>query len=197
MPKTIGESGQLIVFGGSSAGRLVVVRGGERLKKGWAQETGVSEAWKWPILVNLLPPSAAKSPVPITSLFVGDGNALKLQIDAPANFAGSPLLEIEIVRALALEAAYRDLPPEPGKSFQQPPDWLVEGTWQEINAEREALPPKLFDRLIESGPPPKLEAFLRLRPAAMDATSRAIYRAQAMALLAALASTPESVGGVS
>jgi len=196
LARTMSDSGQFVIYGGSSAVRLAVARTGEALRKGWALETGVPEAWKWPVIVNLLPPAGSRSAAPSTSLFIGDGDTAKVQIDAPANLAGSPQLEIEIVRALALESAHREQIPQPGKPYQQPPEWLVEGAWQKIFADREALPPRLFDRLVESGPPPKLEAFIRQRPAAMDSTSRAIYRAQAMALLAAFASTPESLKGV-
>ena len=52
----------------------------------------------------------------------------------------------------------------------------------------------LFEMLVRSGPPPRLEAFLKIRPESLDATSRAVYRAQAMALLRALLALPGGPG---
>src|SRR4029450_3255453 len=94
-------------------------------------------------------------------------------------------------RALFLEYAYRNLPSKAGKSFHQPPAWLIEGLYEDAMARDEGLATGLYERLLKEESPPKLEAFLKERPELRDATSRAIYRARALGLFRALLHTPD------
>ncbi|MCX7868440.1 MAG: hypothetical protein N2322_00670, partial [Terrimicrobiaceae bacterium] len=120
---------------------------------------------------------------------------LKVQITAPTQ-VGAEDFELAVLRALALEFACRESRPREGKAFSMPPSWLIEAVWQDIQSRAEGLPPGLYAKLLEAGPPPKLEAFLRQRPEFMKPTARAIYRAQALGLLGALLASPDGKDGL-
>ena len=98
---------------------------------------------------------------------------------------------MEVYRALFLEYAYRNLPPKAGKSFHQPPAWLIEGLDQDAAARNEGIATGVYEQLIKEESPPKLDTFLKERPEMLDATSRAIYRARALGLFRALLRTPD------
>ena len=122
---------------------------------------------------------------------------MKVQIDIydPAVLQSADF-DIEVYRALCWEYAYRSAPLKAGKSVSQPPAWLLEALYEEAASEDQGLPPALYDSLLERGSPPKLEAFLKERPFVLDATSRAILRAQAKALLRSLLAQPKGAASL-
>lgn len=184
--RSASTSGQFLIFGGNAKSRLGLARRADQIRKALLEATGLPGDFETPILINLTKHSGRKPPPPRTALFLGDGNTLKLQINAPEQAVGGTDLEVEIVRALFLEFAYRTVRPKAGSSYTGPPTWLVEGGWQEVSVRTGGSFPGLFEVLIASGPPPAFESFVRMRPESMDPTSRALYRAQAMGLLRAL-----------
>jgi hypothetical protein len=184
--RSASSSGQFLVFGGTTESRVGLARRADQIRKAWLEATGLPGDFETPILISLSAHSGRKPPSPQTALFLGDGNTLKIQINAPGQAVGGTDLEVEIVRALALEFAYRTARPKEGSSYTGPPSWLVEGGWQEVSARTVGISPGLFETLVAGGPPPSLESFARKRPESMDPTSRALYRAQAMGLLRAL-----------
>jgi len=163
----------------------------------WSERLGLADGWKWPIIILKVPNPVRNAPRLRTQMYVGDGDSLKIQIDINDEEALTGAdFELAVYRALLLEAAYRNESVKPGRSFQQPPSWLVEGLWEDARARGEDVPAALYERLIEQGPPPTLEAFLKQRPEIMDPTARAIYRAHAMGLLRALLEGPKGASGV-
>ncbi|GAB4175175.1 MAG: hypothetical protein Fur0032_14930 [Terrimicrobiaceae bacterium] len=196
LQRTTSSSQQFIIYGGTPKFRVELARRADDLAKDWSRATGVSEPWKWPVIIQLVPAAEKRSARPRLSLFVGDGDTVKIQVDAPDSIRRPSDLDIEILSALTLEAAYRGASPVAGRPYTQPPAWIAEAVWQTIAAGEDGVPAALFGKLVESGPPPKLESFLKQRPSNMDATSRAVYRAQAYALLQALTATPEGHKGL-
>lgn len=184
--RSASASGQFLIFGGSAETRLGLARRADQIRDALLEATDLPGDFETPILINLSEYSGRKPPPPRTALFLGDGNTLKLQINAPGQAVGGTDLEAEIVRALFLEFAYRKARPKEGSFYTGPPTWLVEGGWQEAAARTVGISPGLFETLVASGPPPAFESFVRKRPESMDPTSRALYRAQAMGLLRAL-----------
>jgi hypothetical protein len=92
---------------------------------------------------------------------------------------------------------YRQKPPKAGKPYQQPPVWLLEAFVEDGQTKAgEGIAAGLYDKIVESGSPAKLDSFLKERPEMMDATTRAIYRARSMALLRALLATPDGSRGL-
>ncbi len=187
MERTLSVSGQFVIYGGNRKMRSEMARRVEELSEMFFSVAGIPEDWKWPIIFKVSPNPRRDPPRPKTTLLLGDGDTLRIQVDFPEDgLSSASLLETAALRALALEFMFRDARPTANKAITLPPDWLVEGLWQESSTKRDGIPSALFERLIQGGPPPKLETFLRQRPETLDATSRAIYRAQAMTLLRAL-----------
>jgi len=190
MERTYSTSQQFIIYGSTRTKRTEIARMIDTLAESFVSSTGLPPEWKWPIVLNLNTKPLRGSDRPRTSLFLGDEDTIKIQLDVPTTSARSEAgLELEILRALALEFAYREAKPRANKHFSLPPEWLVEGVWQKAAARTHGLSAALFNQLVQSGPPPKIDAFLKQRPQPLDPTSRAIYRAQSMTLLNALLAT--------
>lgn len=190
--RTISASQQFVVYYSERIVRSRLARKAEDIKGNWLRIMGLSDEWKTPIIVQMHSIRPPRSPRVQTSLYETDGNQIKVQVDVydPSVLSSSDF-DLEIFRALCLEYEYRNFTLKSGKSFTQPPNWLLEGMYQDSVAREDGLPPGLFDKLIQNGPPPKLSAFLKQRSENLDVTSRAIYRAQALTLLRALLHAPE------
>jgi hypothetical protein len=72
----------------------------------------------------------------------------------------------------------------------------VEGLAERIRTRDAGLPASLYTGLLSTGQAPNLREFLDAQPARLDATSRAIYRAQAAALLEAVLALPDGRSGL-
>ncbi|CAN5602412.1 hypothetical protein BH09VER1_BH09VER1_20770 [soil metagenome] len=190
--RSISVSQQFIIYYSDRLVRSRLARKSEDLKSNWLHCLGLQDEWKTPIILQMHSVRPPRTPRTLTTLYESDGGQLKVQIDIfdPTVLASSDF-DLEVYRALCLEYEYRNVPLKSGKSFTQPPNWLLEGIYQDSVAREDGLPPGLFDKLIQNGPPPKLGAFLRQRSENLDATSRAIYRAQALTLLRAFLRVPD------
>ena len=192
MQRSISSSKQFVIYFSDGAVRSRLALKAEDIKREWLRCLKQPDEWKAPIIIQVVTTRPANTPAMTTNLFESDGGELKVQIDVyePSVLKGVDF-EMELYRALGLEAMYRQAPPKAGKAITQPPAWLLEGMHEDAATRESGIPAGLFEMLIRSGPPPKLEAFLKLRPERMDATSRAVYRAQSMGLLRALISLPK------
>ena len=192
LQRSISSSQQFVIYHSDRALRSRLARKAEDLKEQWLRRLRFADEWKSPIIIQVLPLRRPDSPRIRTGLYESDGGALKVQIDVfEAASLKSTDLDMEVYRALFLEYAYRNLPPKAGKSFHQPPAWLIEGLYEDAIAREEGVATGLYEQLIKEESPPKLEAFLKERPEMLDATSRAIYRARALGLFRALLRTPD------
>lgn len=192
LQRSTSSSQQFFIYHSDRALRSRLARKVEDLKQQWLRRLRLSDEWKSPIIIQILPLRRPDSPRIRTGLYESDGGEFKVQIDIcdPASLKGAEL-DMEVYRALFLEYAYRNLPPKAGKSFHQPPAWLIEGLYEDVLARDEGIATGVYERLINEERPPKLEAFLKERPEMLDATSRAVYRARALGLFRALLRTPD------
>ncbi len=192
LQRSISSSQQFVVYYQDKAVRSRVVRKLEDIKAIWLKRLNLRDDWKAPIIVRLQTLRPPNYPRISTGVYESDGDELKIQIDVyEPSVIQSPDFDIEVYGALCLEQAYRNTPLKAGKAFTKPPAWLTEGFFEEAQTGDDGLPPGLYNSVIERNPTFKLEAFLKERPPLLDATSRAIYRAQAMGLLRALLGLPK------
>lgn len=198
LQRSLSASKQFVVYYSEGTVRAKVARKLEDVKGRWLQTLGLQDEWKSPIVVQLNSLAPPGAPSLRTRLFLSDGGEKKIQIDVnDLGVLRGGEFDREIYRALLLEFMYREHTPKEGKSYQQPPVWLLEGFLEDARSrDGEGIAAGLYDRIVESGPPPKLEAFLKEKPELMDATTRAIYRARSMALLRALLALPEGSSGL-
>lgn len=192
LKRSVSSSGQFVIYHSDNTVRSRVARKSEDLKTEWRRLLGMDDDWKWPIVVQLLTARPVGAPRLRTSFFEGDGNEFKLQVDVyDPTVIQSGDYDLEVFKALILEYAYREFPPKAGKAFQSAPAWLVEGMFEDVRVRNEGIVAGLYEKLVQDGPPPKLDAFFKEKPEMMDATSRAVYRAKAMTLLRALLRLPD------
>lgn len=126
-------------------------------------------------------------------LFEMDDGGMKVQIDLFDDWAMRPgFFETEVIRALALRAMHRQAPPKAGKTYAQPPGWLVEGIGEIIRRRSGSVPDGVHAALIQSERPPSLGDFLQQKTERLDATSLLLFRAQALALVKVLSESKNS-----
>jgi hypothetical protein len=130
-------------------------------------------------------------------IYEGDAGQNKIQLDVfDRGLLKDPDLDSLLVGALALEMTYRNTPIKAGKAYQPPPAWFVEGLAERIRTRDAGLPASLYAGLLSNGQAPSIREFLDTQPARLDATSRAIYHAQAAALLEAVLALPDGRSGL-
>ena len=145
----------------TAALRSRLARKAEDLKEQWLRSLRLADEWKSPIIIQVLPLRRPDSPRIRTGLYESDGGALKVQIDVcDAASLRSADFHMEVYRALFLEYAYRNLPPKAGKSFHQPPAWLIEGLYEDAVARNEGIATGVYEQLIKEESPPKLDSIL-------------------------------------
>jgi len=195
--RSISSSKQFVVYYSDGKVRSQLARKAEDVKAEWLGLFKLKDTWRAPIIIQVVSTRLPDSPRLVTNVYESDGGEIKVQIDVydPSVLKGAEF-DLEVYRALCLEYTYRKSPPKTGKAVSQPPAWLLEGLYADAVAREEGTPAGLFEMLVKSGPPPKLEAFLKLRPESLDATSRAVYRAQAMALLRAFLGMPNGAANL-
>ncbi|HEY5740934.1 MAG TPA: hypothetical protein VIS99_00215 [Terrimicrobiaceae bacterium] len=192
LQRSVSSSQQFIVYHSDRALRSRLAQKVEDLKAGWLRRLRIDDQWKSPIIVQIIPVRRSNAPRMRTSLYESDGGELKVQIDVyDTGSLKTADFDLEVYRALFLEYGYRNLPAKAGKSFHQPPAWLIDGLFEDVAAREEGIAVGLYARLINEESSPKLDLFLKQRPEMLDATSRAIYRARALGLLRALLRTPD------
>lgn len=189
--RTISSSGQFFVYFQDKGVRSRLSLRLEEIKRHWLQRLSLPDEWKAPIIVQLQSIRDSSAPRIATNIFEGDAGQLKVQIDVndPSVLQGGDF-DVEVYRALCFEYSYRNAPPKAGKSYTQPPAWLLEALYEDDKSRENGLTAGLYETLIDRGRMPSLEAFLKQRPWTFDATSRAIYRAQALGLFRAFLALP-------
>ena len=170
--------------------RLALEASGE-----WEKFTGEKLTAASPIIIvdktRAAKPRGAKGAQ--CNLFEMDERGMKVQIDLFDDWAMRPgYFETEVIRALALRAMHRQAPPKAGKTYAQPPGWLVEGIGEQIRRSGGTVPDGVHAVLIQSERPPSLGDFLQQKPERLDATSLLLFRAQALALVKALTESKNS-----
>lgn len=191
LQRSFSTSKQFVVYCPDNIVRSKLARRVEDLKGEWLRILQIKDEWRWPVIIQMVKVRPAGAPRMRSTLYESDSDELKLQVDIfDPTIIQTAEFEREIFKNLFLEYAYRTTPPKAGKAIATIPAWLVEGLYEDMRAREEGIVAGLYEKLVQDGPPPKLEAFLKERPDMMDATSRAVYRAKARALLQALLRFP-------
>lgn len=197
LQRTVSTSGQFVIYHAESGVRSKLARKAEDLKTEWGRALEIKDEWRWPVILQMVTLRPAGAPRLRSNVYESDDNELKIQVDIYDPTAIQTVdFDMEIFRALFLEYAYRNTPPKAGKAIAATPPWLIEGVFEDMRVRKEGIVAGLYEKLVQDGPPPKLDAFLKEKPDMMDATSRAIYRAKAMTLLHALLQLPGGRAGL-
>jgi hypothetical protein len=189
--RSVSTSRQFLVYGIDVHLRGAICDLAERTKSDVLQLIDQRDEWTTPIMVNVQYPKANLPEASRATLSLAQtGFGLKLQLDLTiASEATQPEVRRELLCAILLEMMYRretNLPA--GTAYFPPPDWLLDGIPpRQSNFDRERLTDFLGEPARKI---PRLNEFLQQRPDALDAPSRALYRAYAFALVELLTDTP-------
>jgi hypothetical protein len=184
--RSVSPSQQFIVYGADAAMRGAVSNLAERTKANLLTRLQQRDNWKTPIVINLQFPQANLPDVPSRALYFSQtGSGLKLQLDLMVGTDNNaPELQRELLRAILLEMIYRNQPGlAPGTVYVQPPEWLLDGLLASQPGQDRAPLAAAVAPLIASSNVMSLDDFLRQKFELLDASSRSLYRAYALALL--------------
>lgn len=188
------RSGAFVIYSPDRSTRSALSSMAEEALEEWVKLVDSRPSSNNPIIIQDKSRSArprGASPF-VTSLFETE-SGMKVQLDLVDPSALRPgQFQVGVFRVLALETMHRKNPPQAGKSYARPPEWLVEGLGEELRRQAGTVPEGVHAALIRSDRPPSLKEFLAQNPDRLDATSFLLYRAQALALVRALAKSPQS-----
>ena len=197
--RTESASGKFVIYSSDSSRRMALSRRAEDAGSEWNRRFPQDGDALPPIIIqDLIGSARPKGGLPaVTRIFEGDGGSQKVQIDIyDLAVVRSQAFEIEIFRARALQAIYRNQTVRAGKAFRQPPAWLPEGLAEAIHVKENGTPDAVYAAILRSERPPRIEDFLKAKPELLEATSLSIYRTQAMAMVQVLEQLPEAGKGL-
>lgn len=190
--RTVSDSRQFTVFGGTREQRSSLARRAEQLKAGMLRELPESEERQTPVLMVLAPGDGVRlrqSPV-LVQVFDAAEAGRKIQIDfAPGALADADAVDRGVLRALLLDRSLRKQKFEGGR-FVEPPDWLASALVATLGREA-ARDASLYAELLEAKSMPKFDRFLRQNAATLRGRSRDLHAAQSLALYNGLIDLPE------
>ncbi len=190
LPHSFSRSKQFVVYARDAALRGAVGSLGEDTKAGLLSALGLRDDWQIPIVIDLRAPEgstpAPRQPVRWTLGQTGSGLKIELDLLIGEVSRGTRIRD-ELVRALLLEIAYRDHDRLPaGQAYTPPPPWLVTGLSAYLENLEDGVSASMFAALLPTTQALSITEFLSRDPAAMDTTSRAVYRAYAYNLVCLL-----------
>src|SRR6059058_5455263 len=180
---SMSPSRQFVIYGADAKVRGAISGLAEQTKTDLLGLLRQRDDWKTPVVVNLQSQQSNLPELPPADLrFSQTGFGIKLQLDLTiSKNVDVSLVERELLRAVLLEMIYRNQPHiTAGAMLVEPPDWLIDGALV-LSPERDRGP--LIEAIADTEKPVSLDKFLRQRPALLDSTGRALYRAYAFALL--------------
>jgi hypothetical protein len=189
------RSGGFVIYSPDRTTRSSLATMAEQAVEEWAKIVDSKPTSAAPIIVQDKTRSARPRGASsfVSSVFETEGGGMKVQLDLlDPSALRSGQFQLGVFRILALETMHRKNPPQAGKSYAQPPAWLIEGLGEELRRRGGSVPDGVHAALIRSDRPPSLKEFLAQNPDRLDATSLLLYRAQALALLRALIKSPQS-----
>jgi len=190
--RTVSNSRQFTLFGGSREQRAALARRAEELRAALQRELQDTEAWKTPVLIVLTPGDGVRlrqSPV-MLQVFDAEEAGRKIQVDmVPGAAADTTAVDRAILHALLFERSLRKQKLEGGR-FVEPPDWLSSAVTAALGREasRDA---SLYAGLLEGRGMPRLDRFLRQNGATLKGRARDLHAAQSLALYSGLLEMPE------
>ncbi len=198
-PRSVSSSKQFVIYCTDPKLRTATAVHAEGIKREFLSTLrDTKDSWKTPIIIQFGPPPNVKRPPRSKiGIFEGDDGQNKIQLDIyDAKLAKEPDFDSQVLTALALEYMYRSTRVRAGRPFEQPPSWFVEGLAENIRTRETGLPASVYAGLLSGGEAPRIADFVSTQPARLDATSRAVYQAQAGALLEVVSALPDGPAGL-
>jgi hypothetical protein len=196
--RTVSDSKQFTVFGGTREVRSDLVRRAEQIREKLNGELNVSGNWRVPILLTITQQDGfrLRQPRLFAQVYDAGDAGRKLQLDlSPGVLADRQAVDDAILRSLLLELALRRQV-FAGNRFVEPPSWLV-GAMSAVVADREAgEEARIHSALLGMKGMPKVDRFLKQDAASLRGRDREIHEAQSLALYRSLLELPEGRGKV-
>lgn len=194
--RSVSRSGQFIVYCPDAGLRIAVTGFVETAKESLLETLGTRDYWKLPIVITMTRPSTTEPDRPLSRvqlIHTEEGSKIEIGLTIREEQFREARFPQQVIRALLVEMAYRNHPPQGGELYQEPPGWLVEGMTERLYSRSSTVEPNaaLFRQLIETGKLPPITDFLASNLEVMDSTSRAIYGECSYSLLEMLIALPE------
>ena len=163
----------------------------EEVKTDVLRMIGAPDRWKAPIVITMEKETLANPGPPsvlrLVETPVGPKIAIEVRIgDDPA----AVNLQKQIVRAVLLEFAYRNIPVRGGAAFTESPWWVIEGAIQLARTRDIGVESEIYKALIETNKLPPIEEVLADKPVDTGAAALAFDQALALCLVQLLIDQP-------
>ena len=192
-PRSTSSSRQFIVYGADLRVRGAMCDLAERTKANLLRLLDLRDHWKILLIINLNYPQANFPDAPVPQLdFSQSGYGLKLQLNLLVSdkMQGSEV-QRQLLRAILIELMYRDRGNiAAGTPYVAPPDWLVDGVLELQPGRDSGENAKLLRMVLNRKKVAPLDDLVRQRRRQLDAPSRQLHDAYAMALLQLLLDVP-------
>jgi hypothetical protein len=192
-PHSTSSSRQFIVYGADLRVRAAMCDLAERTKANLFHLLDLRDHWKTLLIINLDCPQANFPDAPLPQLdFSQLGYGLKLQLNLLVSdkMQGSEV-QRQLLRAILIELMYRDRGNiAAGTPYVAPPDWLVDGVLELQPGRDSGENAKLLQTVVNRKKITPLDDLVRQRRRQLDAPSRQLHDAYAMALLQLLLDVP-------
>jgi len=192
-PSSTSTSRQFLVYGADVKVRGAMCQLAERTKANLLRLLDLRDNWKTPLIINLDYPQANFPDATAARIdFSQLGYALKLQLNliVTKEIRGEEV-QRQLLRGILLELMYRNRANvAPGTPYVAPPDWLVDGILELRPGRDSDDNAKLLQAMVMAQKITPLDDLVRQRREQLDAPSRQLHDAYAMALLQLLLDPP-------
>jgi len=152
---------------------------------------GVADRWKAPIVVTIEKQTAANPGPPSVLRLVETPAGPKIAIDVRIGDDPAAVnLQKQVVRAVLLDYAYRDIPIRGGMTIVESPWWVIEGAIQIARTRDVGVETDLYKTLIEKNKLPPIEEVLAEKREDVGGTAAAFDQALALCLVQLLIDQP-------
>ncbi|MEO6970445.1 MAG: hypothetical protein ABI217_06085 [Chthoniobacterales bacterium] len=192
-PRSTSTSRQFIVYGADARVRGAMCDLAEQTKANLLRLLELRDNWKTALIINLEYPQANVPDTPAAQLdFSQLGYGLKLQLNllVTDEMRGEEV-QRQLLRVILIEMMYRgrsDI--AAGTPYVTPPDWLVDGVLALQPGRDSDDNAKLLQTMVSAQKITPLEDLVRQRRGQLDAPSRQLHDAYAMAFLQLLRDAP-------
>ncbi len=189
--RSTSASGQFIIYCDDKDLRGRVVIFAEEVKERVLRILKERDDWDMPVLITLDPAIPGKTEPGVNLALIHNPGGGKVEINV--RIGDDPALihlQKHIIRALLLEIAYRDRPPDPRTPIVDAPWWITEGLIQTIRRRDGQLTTDVFKSIADRSKLPPLDKFITQPPLQLNNISNEVDRACALCLLEALLALP-------
>ncbi|HEY5894536.1 MAG TPA: hypothetical protein VIT91_15045 [Chthoniobacterales bacterium] len=190
--RSVSGSGRFFVFSENKDLRQKIAGESDEIRRVVLDELGLQTGASTPVVVTVDRKRTTQPGAPDADLnWIFTDAGPRVQLNLRVEDGQTPIdFRTQIVQAVLLAEKFRDKPPEPGKTYAEPPTWFVEGISEKERLRRSEPDASIYKGLMDLHEVPDLADFLATNPSKMTGAELSIFRAYGCALVNLLQNLP-------